>query len=165
MMSKMRRARLDEIGSDFAVIYPTSGLRLPRIQDDETRRAATRAYKIVSAEYFQGLEDRMTPAAIIPMHTPEEAIAKQIRLQPCRPFRGSGTRHLQGQLLRRHGGSRGSQSRARGTSAYRRGKGGPSLHGFSATTTPRAGPRRGPAHGVSFIKPFKNKYLHINSPR
>ena len=76
MMPKMLYERLDEIGSDFAVIYPTAGLRLPRIRDDETRRAVIRAYNIVSAEYFRGLEDRMTPAAIIPMHTPEEAIAE-----------------------------------------------------------------------------------------
>jgi predicted TIM-barrel fold metal-dependent hydrolase len=68
--------RLDEIGSDFAIIYPTAGLRLPRIVDDETRRAVIRAYNIVSAGYFKDLSDRMTPAAIIPMHTPEEAIAE-----------------------------------------------------------------------------------------
>src|SRR5215470_11263081 len=76
MMPKLLYERLDEIGTDFAVIYPTSGLRLPRIKDDETRRAVIRAYNIVSADYFRGLEDRMTPAAIIPMHTPEEAIAE-----------------------------------------------------------------------------------------
>ncbi len=76
MMPKMLYQRLDEIGSDYAVIYPTSGLRLPRIKDDETRRAVIRAYNIVSAEYFHGLEDRMTPAAIIPMHTPDEAMAE-----------------------------------------------------------------------------------------
>src|SRR6202035_1321038 len=76
MMPKLLYQRLDEIGIDFAVIYPTAGLRLPRIKDDETRRAVIRAYNIVSAEYFRGLEDRMTPAAIIPMHTPDEAIAE-----------------------------------------------------------------------------------------
>src|SRR5580704_9288383 len=76
MMPKMLYQRLDEIGIDFAVIYPTAGLRLPRIKDDETRRAVIRAYNSVSAEYFRGLEDRMTPAAIIPMHTPDEAIAE-----------------------------------------------------------------------------------------
>jgi len=35
-----------------------------------------RAYNIVSADYFSGLGDRLTPAAIIPMHTPDEAIAE-----------------------------------------------------------------------------------------
>jgi hypothetical protein len=29
----------------------------------------------VSADYLRGLKDRLTPAAIIPMHTPDEAIA------------------------------------------------------------------------------------------
>ncbi|MGH7062300.1 MAG: amidohydrolase family protein, partial [Stellaceae bacterium] len=33
-------------------------------------------YNIVSADYFSGLGDRLTPAAIIPMHTPDEAIAE-----------------------------------------------------------------------------------------
>jgi predicted TIM-barrel fold metal-dependent hydrolase len=74
MMPYLLYERLDEIGSDFAIVYPTAGLRLPRIVDDETRRAVIRAYNIVSAGYFKNLSDRMTPAAIIPMHTPEEAI-------------------------------------------------------------------------------------------
>ena len=76
MMPRMLYDRLDEIGIDFAIVYPTAGLRLPRIKDDATRRAVIRAYNIVSAEYFSGLEDRLTPAAIIPMHHPEEAIAE-----------------------------------------------------------------------------------------
>jgi predicted TIM-barrel fold metal-dependent hydrolase len=74
MMPKLLYERLDEIGTDFAVIYPTAGLGLPRIKDDEVRRAVIRAYNIVSADYFRDFSDRMTPAAIIPMHTPEEAI-------------------------------------------------------------------------------------------
>lgn len=76
MMPRLLYERLDEIGTDFAIIYPTAGLRLPKISDDETRRAVIRAYNIVSAEYFRDLKDRMTPAAIIPMHSPEEAIAE-----------------------------------------------------------------------------------------
>jgi predicted TIM-barrel fold metal-dependent hydrolase len=66
--------RLDEIGLDFAIIYPTGGLRVPRVGDGEGRRAASRAYNVVTMEYFGKYADRMTPAAIIPMHTPEEAI-------------------------------------------------------------------------------------------
>ena len=56
---------------DFAIIYPTAGLRVPRIGDDATRRAVVRAHNIVTADYFRNLSDRMTPAAIIPMHTPK----------------------------------------------------------------------------------------------
>jgi predicted TIM-barrel fold metal-dependent hydrolase len=76
MMPRLLYDRLDEFGTDFAIVYPTAGLRLPRIADDETRRAVIRAYNIVSAEYFEKLSDRLTPAAIIPMHHPEEAIAE-----------------------------------------------------------------------------------------
>src|SRR5437899_11481780 len=76
MMPKLLYDRLDEIGLDFVIVYPTAGLRFPRIQDDATRRAVIRAYNIVSADYFKGLGVRMTPAAIIQMHTPDEAIAE-----------------------------------------------------------------------------------------
>jgi predicted TIM-barrel fold metal-dependent hydrolase len=76
MMPKLLYDRLDELGLDFVVVYPTAGLRFPRIQDDAARRAVIRAYNIVSADYFKGLGDRLTPAAIIPMHTPDEAIAE-----------------------------------------------------------------------------------------
>ncbi len=74
MMPRLLYERLDEFGSDFAIIYPTAGLRVPRISDDATRRAVVRAHNVVTADYFRDLSDRMTPAAIIPMHTPDEAI-------------------------------------------------------------------------------------------
>ena len=76
MIPRLLYERLDEFGTDFAVVYPTAGLRMPRIADDETRRAVIRAHNVVTAEYFRPLADRMTPAAIIPMHTPDEAIAE-----------------------------------------------------------------------------------------
>src|SRR5262245_62636863 len=75
-MPRLLYERLPEFGTDFAVIYPTAGLRLPRIGDDGTRRAVIRAHNVVTADAFHNLGDRMTPAAIIPMHTPEEAIAE-----------------------------------------------------------------------------------------
>jgi predicted TIM-barrel fold metal-dependent hydrolase len=74
MMPRLLYERLDEFGCDFAIIYPTAGLRVPRISDDATRRAVVRAHNVVTADYFRSFSDRMTPAAIIPMHTPEEAI-------------------------------------------------------------------------------------------
>src|SRR5690349_1810409 len=43
-------------------------------EDAETRRAVIRGFNIVTADYFRDLSDRLTPAAVIPMHTPEEAI-------------------------------------------------------------------------------------------
>src|SRR5258706_16472953 len=71
MFPKLMYERLDEIGLDFAIIYPTGGLRVPRVGDGEARRATCRAYNTVTAEYFRDFGDRMTPAPIIPMHTPE----------------------------------------------------------------------------------------------
>ncbi len=76
MMPRMLYDRLDEIGIDFAVIYPTGGLSIPRIADDATRRAVVRGFNIVTTEYFATLGDRLTPAAVIPMHTPDEAVAE-----------------------------------------------------------------------------------------
>jgi len=66
--------RLDEFGLDFTVLYPSAGLLVPRIEDEEMRRATCRAFNSYLAAHFGEFADRMTPAAIIPMHTPEEAI-------------------------------------------------------------------------------------------
>lgn len=74
MMPRLLYNRLDEFGTDFAIIYPTAGLRFPRIADDKARRAVIRGYNVVTSEMFSKLSDRTTPAAIIPMHHPEEAI-------------------------------------------------------------------------------------------
>ncbi len=74
MFPRLLYERLEELGIDFAAVYPTAGLRLPRIAEDGQRRAACRAFNIVTADYFRDLADRMTPAAVIPVHTPEEAI-------------------------------------------------------------------------------------------
>jgi predicted TIM-barrel fold metal-dependent hydrolase len=76
MMPRMLYDRLDELGIDFAVIYPTAGLGIPRIADDETRRAVIRGFNIVTADFFAKLSDRLTPAAVIPTWTPDEAIAE-----------------------------------------------------------------------------------------
>ncbi len=66
--------RLDEIGIDYAVMYGSAALVYPLIQDDERRRSACRALNRYAADAFSDYSQRMTPAAVIPMHTPEEAI-------------------------------------------------------------------------------------------
>jgi predicted TIM-barrel fold metal-dependent hydrolase len=66
--------RLDEIGIDFAVMYGSAGLVYPLISDDQKRRSACRAMNRYAADAFADHSDRMTPAAVIPMNTPEEAI-------------------------------------------------------------------------------------------
>ncbi|HZO81169.1 MAG TPA: amidohydrolase family protein [Candidatus Binataceae bacterium] len=74
MLPRLLYERLDEMGIDFAVLYPTAGLRTPFIADDELRRITSRAFNRFSAEQFRQFSDRLTPAAVIPMHTPDEAI-------------------------------------------------------------------------------------------
>src|SRR5262249_4304494 len=73
MMPHLLYERLDEIGTDFAIIYPTAGLRLPRIKDDATRRAGVRAHNNGSGGGFKGPKDRVTPAPSNPMDAPGEA--------------------------------------------------------------------------------------------
>src|SRR5260370_11596156 len=75
ILPRLLYERLDEFGMDFTVLYPTAGLGIPFHPDDETRRATCRAFNRFIAEFFGEFSDRMTPAAVIPMHTPEEACA------------------------------------------------------------------------------------------
>jgi predicted TIM-barrel fold metal-dependent hydrolase len=76
VLPKLRAERLEEIGIDFSVLYPSMALMLPHIDDAELRQAACRAMNIINAESFGPYRDRMTPAAVIPMATPDEAIAE-----------------------------------------------------------------------------------------
>ena len=102
MLPRLLYERLGDLGIDFAVLYPTTGLRIPRIGDDRLRRPTCRAFNILTAEYFREFADRVTPAAVIPVHTPDEAIeelefvTKQLGLKvamfaslPARPVEAS----------------------------------------------------------------------------
>jgi predicted TIM-barrel fold metal-dependent hydrolase len=74
MLPRLLYQRMDEIGLDFSVAYPTLALFFPAINDHEVQLAAYRAYNVMAAELFRGLGDRLIPAACIPMHTPSEAV-------------------------------------------------------------------------------------------
>lgn len=74
MLPKLMYERLPEMGIDYAVVYPTVGFLLPDLPDPDIRRAACRAHNLMMADIYRGLEDRLTPAAVIPCYTPEEAI-------------------------------------------------------------------------------------------
>jgi predicted TIM-barrel fold metal-dependent hydrolase len=96
MMPRMFYDRLDELGIDYGIVYPTAGLGIPRIADDATRRAVIRGFNIVTHDYFKDLSDKLTPAAVIPVYTPDEAIeelefvTKQLGSKVC--MFGSGVR-------------------------------------------------------------------------
>src|ERR687895_314833 len=74
MLPRLMYERLDDLGIDFCVVYPTAGLGYHRMQDTRLRRAICRAYNVFTADQFSGLSDRVIPAAIIPMYTPDEAL-------------------------------------------------------------------------------------------
>jgi predicted TIM-barrel fold metal-dependent hydrolase len=75
-LPKLLYQRLDELGLDFSILYPTLGLPIPHLEDEELRRAACRAFNNFNADTYREYADRLTPAALIPMHTPQEAIAE-----------------------------------------------------------------------------------------
>src|SRR5262252_1860707 len=74
MLPRLLYERLDDLGLDFCVVYPTAGLGYYRLPSDTHRRALCRAYNVYAAEQFRPYGDRIIPAAIVPMYSPEEAI-------------------------------------------------------------------------------------------
>ena len=66
--------RLDELGIDFSVVYPTRSVWVERIPDEELRRVACRATNTYLSELYAPYADRLCTAAMIPMYTPQEAI-------------------------------------------------------------------------------------------
>ncbi len=76
MLPELLYDRLDEIGIDFALLYPTYGLTVVGVLDDELRGAVARACNRYIAEAYAPYRDRLEPVASIPMFTPEEAVAE-----------------------------------------------------------------------------------------
>ena len=74
MLPDLRLKRMDEIGIDFSIIYTTMGLVVHREPVEEMRRALCRALNAMNADLYREHGARMTPAAVIPVHTPQEAI-------------------------------------------------------------------------------------------
>ena len=89
MMPGLLYERLDDLGLDFCVVYPTAALGWYRLPPEKHRRALCRAYNTFTAEQFRPYGDRIIPAAIIPMYSPEEAVdeleyvSKQLGMREC----------------------------------------------------------------------------------
>jgi len=75
-LPKLMAERLDDMGIDFAVMYPSRMLTATAIADAELRVAVCRSLNRFFAEAYRPYADRMTPVAQIPTHTPAEAIAE-----------------------------------------------------------------------------------------
>jgi predicted TIM-barrel fold metal-dependent hydrolase len=79
---RLMHDRLEEMGLDFAILYPTHcQLFAPYIGDEELRRAGCRAFNQFAIDTWAEYADRTTPVGVIPMHTPGEAIAE---LEHCK---------------------------------------------------------------------------------
>ncbi len=68
--------RLPELGIDFAVVYPTHGLGSAGLPDEDMRRGVCHGFNTFYADTFRPFADRLAVAGLIPMNTPQEAIAE-----------------------------------------------------------------------------------------
>jgi predicted TIM-barrel fold metal-dependent hydrolase len=68
--------RLDELGIDVMCIYPSWTLGFVEAGDDELRAHACAGVNRYIARLFDGYGDRFVPAAVVPMDTPEMAVAE-----------------------------------------------------------------------------------------
>jgi predicted TIM-barrel fold metal-dependent hydrolase len=69
-------SRLEELGIDFSVVYPSIGLIPIGFEDAELRAASCRAFNQYHADLYREHARWLAPVAIIPMHTPQEAVAE-----------------------------------------------------------------------------------------
>jgi predicted TIM-barrel fold metal-dependent hydrolase len=68
--------RLDELGIDFTILYPSMSLAFFEETDEELSSALCRAVNRYHARVFAPYRDRCTVGALIPMNTPEQAVAE-----------------------------------------------------------------------------------------
>ncbi|MFP6710827.1 MAG: amidohydrolase family protein [Rhodospirillales bacterium] len=76
MLPKLYRERLDEAGIDVGIVYSTACLPLMHVRDDEMRQVGHRALNTMLADIFSEVGDRLIPNCVIPMFSPEEALAE-----------------------------------------------------------------------------------------
>src|SRR5688572_13991324 len=74
LLPALLNERLPELGIDFAVMYPSFGLSLNAIADEDLSRSTARAYNMMTADMFAPYAERFAPVAIIPARTPDAAI-------------------------------------------------------------------------------------------
>jgi hypothetical protein len=74
LLPALLNERLPELGIDFAIMYPSFGLTINAIADDDLSRAAARAYNMMTADMFGPYAQRFAPVATIPARTPDAAL-------------------------------------------------------------------------------------------
>lgn len=74
-MPGLYHERLQEAGIDFAVVYPSRGLTLMSLPDEDARVGLSRLYNEYIARAYAPYRDRLSPVAVIPASTPAEGVA------------------------------------------------------------------------------------------
>jgi predicted TIM-barrel fold metal-dependent hydrolase len=74
MLPALLVERMGELGIDYGVVYPTRCLGANNIAQDDMRQAVCRAYNTMVADVFREHARHLTPAALIPCYSPDEAI-------------------------------------------------------------------------------------------
>jgi len=77
-LPRLYAARMDDLGIDFSILYPSAGLFLVNLADADLREAVIRAYNRWVIDMTSSHRDRLCPVATISMHTPDEAV-RQLR--------------------------------------------------------------------------------------
>jgi len=65
---------MDEVGLEYAVLFPTTGQRVGRLVDRDYAVGAARAYNDWLAETYLRRDSRFRGIGILPMHDPEAAV-------------------------------------------------------------------------------------------
>jgi predicted TIM-barrel fold metal-dependent hydrolase len=68
--------RMDELGIDYSILFPSKALGIAGHDDDEMRNGLCRGFNDFLFETYRPYADRLTAGAVIPMHTPDEAVAE-----------------------------------------------------------------------------------------
>lgn len=73
-LPRLLHERLEESGTDYAVLFPNVSTFATHVGHPELRRALIRAVNEYHADVYRPYADRLTPVAAIPLHTPEEGV-------------------------------------------------------------------------------------------
>lgn len=73
---KLRAEDMDRDGVDAELCFPTVGLLIAQIKDREGERVAAQIWNDWAWNYTEALRDRLIPAAVIPSHDFDDALAE-----------------------------------------------------------------------------------------
>lgn len=76
MFPGLLHERLPEIGIDFALLFTTSAMGVLAVGDEDMRRGLCAGWNAYLAQLNEPYTDRLAFAGLVPMHSPDEAIAE-----------------------------------------------------------------------------------------